>query len=588
MIKSKACLLTGRVFLTIIFLLVLLNVDYPRAATLYKRYIVANTNGQEILCEPYIVAPNDYVIKLFKQKGEISHQDFPEFLNLFQQINPNIINVNKIHTGQQILIPLKKIAPNSFPDQETGIVDIPFITITSIPDILKRHAQSHNVKRNDVISRLISKHYGPYGSKSYKEGIEIFKTLNPHISDLNKIYIGQKLILPDASLRNELYYTALFDSSGRLKQDGAIDMDEYKEEKAEDVSPDIEKDETPYKLAATALSATIKDNGIYFFPTQSGKDIQIDLSKFPLIEKPDGEKILFVSSDLTAEQKSALNNAWPNLTLTPASENESLEHILNSLVTPGKNEKLKNAISFADLAAAVSIKTKWIFETENKDKNETYKNCVFIIGDSSEKTPELLCQYLKEKQIVIKDIVQSIGGQAKYPKYFQKGIISGNYTSISSLDKKSFINDLVIALDFYYAPNISISFPYSGIQIKAFASLISTGDGQELLVDFENIYGDAFDAIKSSGFSIISIKKMETPDIIIEKILKSLNISYQVSQVFKGAERTVDENIFIQIEGSYYIEHNKSRKYLLLLNPIPEKIMQFIQNLGIDIISIQA
>jgi len=62
------------------------------SAFLYKSYIVHQDRGRDILCDPYIVKKNDYVLKLFKQKGEIAHKDFPEFLRIFKRINPHIHN----------------------------------------------------------------------------------------------------------------------------------------------------------------------------------------------------------------------------------------------------------------------------------------------------------------------------------------------------------------------------------------------------------------------------------------------------------------------------------------------------------------
>jgi LysM repeat protein len=584
--------LTGALLL-ILGLFLLLNPAKLHSATLYERYMVVNHNGQEILCEPYIVAGNDSVLKLFQQKGEISSRDFPDFLYLLQQVNPLIPDVNHIRPGEQILIPLKKLVPRSFPNQERGIVDIPFITITSIPDILKKHAQPHKVQKNDSISRLIARHYGPYGSRSYQEGIDIFQTLNPQISDLDKIYAGQELFLPKASLKSELYYSALFDSSGRLKQESLLDdLEAFKDKKAQGQASvsSLMESHNPYKIAASILNGRLMDSGVYFFPSENGTDVQLDLSLHPLIEKPNGEKILFVSNSMTEKEKAAVKNFWPAVTLNPVSANNPIETIMESLSLSKKSgEPSKDTLSFADMALMATLKARWIFETTDKANGETVKNAIFLIQSPSEKIPDTLCHYLNTKRIIVKDILQKGAAKGEPPAYFKKGYVAGENKTISTTDKKSFINDLVIALDLYYAQNIRISFPYSGIQITAFASLISTGEGQELLVDFENIYGDAFDAIKASGFTIISVKKMARATTVIKQILTSLDIPYKESPLFKGAERSaMKENLFLQIKGGYYIERKNHRKYLLLLNPIPEPIVRFLQESGIDIISIQA
>ncbi len=74
-------------------------------AFLYKSYTIRYDRGWDILCDPYVVQKNDWVIKLFKQKGEIAHKDFPEFLRIFKRINPHIRDINRIRPGQHIMIP---------------------------------------------------------------------------------------------------------------------------------------------------------------------------------------------------------------------------------------------------------------------------------------------------------------------------------------------------------------------------------------------------------------------------------------------------------------------------------------------------
>ena len=118
-----------------IFLMTAFANPVQSAALLYKSYVVRKDRGRDILCAPYIVQRNDYVIKLFRERGEIAHADFPEFLLIFSRLNPQIRNADLIQPGEQILVPLKKIAPNSHPDQESGIVTIPFVSLSAVPDL---------------------------------------------------------------------------------------------------------------------------------------------------------------------------------------------------------------------------------------------------------------------------------------------------------------------------------------------------------------------------------------------------------------------------------------------------------------------
>ena len=80
MIRSGYGIVGALVIMLAAFLIVPVTAN---SAFLYKSYTIRYDRGWDILCDPYVVQKNDWVLKLFKQKGEIAHQDFPEFLRIF-------------------------------------------------------------------------------------------------------------------------------------------------------------------------------------------------------------------------------------------------------------------------------------------------------------------------------------------------------------------------------------------------------------------------------------------------------------------------------------------------------------------------
>jgi len=65
----------------------------------YKTYTVGSWQGQEIFCEPYQVKEGDWLLKIFKQKGNLSEMNFPLFLSIFKHLNPHISNPDHIRPG---------------------------------------------------------------------------------------------------------------------------------------------------------------------------------------------------------------------------------------------------------------------------------------------------------------------------------------------------------------------------------------------------------------------------------------------------------------------------------------------------------
>lgn len=162
------------------------------AAFFQKRFVVCQDRGRDILCDPYVVQKNDYVIKLFKQRGEIAHEDFPQFLAIFKRINSDVEDVNKIYPNQKILIPLKILAPGAIEGQSTGTVTIPIINITNLPDSMIQNSSRYEVQSGDTVSRLIAEQFGKLNRKEYDRVLELFKYMNPDVEDVNLIRVGKK------------------------------------------------------------------------------------------------------------------------------------------------------------------------------------------------------------------------------------------------------------------------------------------------------------------------------------------------------------------------------------------------------------
>ena len=126
-------------------------------AVLYKNYLVRQDMGRDILCEVYTVRKDDWIYKLFREMGEISQEDFPEFLRIFKRLNPQVNNLDIIRPGENIIIPLKKVKKNALPGQDSGIVSLPLVNISNISDLLKSHSNRHEVQKGDFVSNLVAR-----------------------------------------------------------------------------------------------------------------------------------------------------------------------------------------------------------------------------------------------------------------------------------------------------------------------------------------------------------------------------------------------------------------------------------------------
>jgi len=578
------------VFSVILISIWLISPDFAYNAFLYKSYIIRCDRGWDILCDPYVVKKDDWLYKLFRQKGEIANKDFPEFLRIFKRINPHIHDIDKIRAGQHIIIPLKKLPPNSMSGQSSGVVTIPFLNIPKIPETLKTYSTKYTVQKGDCISIVISKRYGPYGGETYKQGIKLFKLINPDLKDLNRIYAGQNILIPDPAIRKQPWYQSLFDQLENNKNltDFNRTIKTYKKTQMLPVSEDREKKQSfPLSKVAWAVDAKLSTKGVYYFPRQGQKDLKIDLSKIPLIELENGTRILFPMDD-NKNIKSELDmvkSFWKDVHIVQITPNDSEKHVFDAVFGSLGKGVLKNRLVFFDQGVEVEVRGKWIFDKIAGNGKTVRHFCISLIDNPRERTPESILRYLNQKNIVLKEILKG-KNTAEKPNSLGSNKSTENVSTIDSSDQKTFISDLITAMGYKYSPNVIISFPYSGIQVKSVSNLITGSNGNPFLVDFGDFYGDAVSAIEKTGFTVIQIKYDDNFHVIIQKILDALDVSYTNNPIFLAARRPAIHNTVFTIPGFLVSGAEKSRM-LFSFATLHNEITQFMTNQGVKISMIQ-
>jgi len=564
-------------------------------AILYKSYIIQKDRGKDILCCTHTVQPDEWIHKILRQKGEISENNYPEFLRIFKDINPEIDDINLISPSQSILIPLKKISPNSFPGQSTGLVVIPFVTASNRPELIKKYSLPYKIRPGDNISTIISKKYGAVGTKSYAEGIKLLKAVNPGIKNINIIYAGKTIYLPDPSIKNRQWYNSLFRPQNNKKDKSLLQQGLPSPTTGNRESP-IKKQGTiaafPYlSEIASILDASLRVKGLFHFPRKGGKDLLLDISRFPIIQLQNGTKLLcLIKDDLSENDKKVIKSYWPNLrVISVPSTNpveQNIKSVLNSL-TNKKNNDSKNSITYSDNGILINITADIILTKPALTPGEKDSRlCLFFINNNKEKTDTLIKDYLALHNLIIKDILRNNTDSSIDESVSNFVKIEKKHINISSPDQRAFVKGILSGMGYDFYPDIDITFPYAGIQIKAVSNLIPVENGFPILVDYANFHGNTAAAIKKSGFEIIQIKREDNYNTIIKKLLTAMEIPHEKNPVFWGAERDSSKNISIRLPG-FIITSKNNEKKVIAFTKINEKIELFLAKRDTRIIAFQ-
>jgi hypothetical protein len=577
------------IFFVRIITILLMACSLASAAFFYKSYIVRYDRGWNILCEPYIVQKNDWVFKLFREKGEISHSDFPEFLRIFERLNPHIHDMDHIRPGQRILIPLKKVDEDISSAQASGVVTIPYFSAKDLPETKTKPSTDYRVKNGDCVSILIAERYGKYGTESYHAGEKLFRKLNPQIANLNLIYAGQMIRLPNPQIKIPTLSRPLNHVAVPFENrvgSGSIAASDEKASPTSVMKVDEKSSDATLSNVASILDAKLYNKGSYYLPRPGQDDYQVDLSRTPFIKLENGTRLFFFKGNDNSQPETAmLESFWKDVRAVTIEPGDSTEKILETVFGKLEAGGLKRKLKFSDQGVRVEVQGKWIIEKSHKMGEPARYLCINLIHHSKEQTPAPIVRYLDQNNIIVKDIIVGKSEEPPKAKVFPLINVGGPAEITAHNDRKVFVKDFLNAVGYQYTPDKPVSFPYAGVQIHAAADLASDNHGNSFLIDFGNFYGDALQAIEESGTAILQIRNNDALDDIIQKLLGAMAVTFSKNPIFLAAKRPAVDNTKLTIPG-FLMEHQDAGETLITLAPLNHEVIQYLTDDNIRIVRI--
>jgi len=550
-------------------------------ALIYKNYIIQHDGGRDILCAPYIVKSGDWVVKILKLRGEIARQDFPMFLEIFQMINPEVKDINRIRPGQQIFIPLRVVDTDSLQGQQQGLVTIPFVDLsTRAPSSSSEKTIRYQVQAGDCVSKLVASRFGRFGTHSYREGVRLLERLNPQIKDMNQILVGQVIFLPatDVTAPGEPVLTSAPvapPAAVRRKMDAA----------APGGTPGAMI--APVSEAAAKMSAGLVKEGTFNFPGGQNGEARLDLARTPLLQMPDGEQVLLTQGrPIGSADWAAIENLWKNLRQVSLPAGASMDAIVEAVLdSPEKSPGSTSAVRVEAGGGEFVVRAKWVLKSSDTKTQPIRHICITLIDHPAQRTPTGIVRYMERYGIRIRDILRQKPATAA-PALDKRTAKTwaGEAIRVAVAGHRYFIPDLLSAMGYAFTRNATVSFPYAGIEVNAISNLVNTRSGNPLFIDFGDLHGDAFDTIGSTGFNIVQILPTDTPRAAITKLLGALDETYSKHPSFLAADRPKRYNTEIRVPGYLIGDAERNPKILITTRQMAKPLQHLLRRRQIRVI----
>jgi hypothetical protein len=544
-----------------------LAMQVSASGVVYRDYVVVRDQGHEVLCEPYRVKPDDFLLKLLRQKGEIAHDDFLKFTEIFRRLNPHVHDVDLIRPGQDILIPLKLLAKDAIAGQQPGRVAIPFVTLGNLGVPVKTTA--YRVRAGDRVSSLVAQRFGGPKSQAFDKGMKRFKLANPQVADLNKIFVGQRLWLPAA---------VAVEPSGHGPSDG-VGASDRRFSRPTESPPEVK-----HKLPATglgricsALQASLMARGTYYFPRPGKPDLALDASQFPIIEL-DGKHLLFASGRLAPETLAAIRHFWPGTRMVPIGPESSAADILDAISDPDPQGHGHHVV-VTDGKVTVSVKARWRMKSPGQPPGQEAPAFINMLQPAEKPTDPGMLRFLAKRRIRLREIWPD--GR---PAFAPFGTASaGRLVHVQDRQPKRLVRDMVAGLGARLEEHVPVMFPYAGVQVKALSNLITGAPGGDCLVDFGDLYGDAASVIQKTGLRIVSIPPGTPFELGVKRLLAPLGLESIENPEFIAAPRADGYTTRVRVAG-LLVSRKEGATVFLVQGPLPNSVADFLTHRGLTVI----
>jgi LysM repeat protein len=473
----------------------------------------------------YIVKKGDVISAIIKRIPGITEADIPDIYRTIKELNPDVENLNNLHAGQLLVIPGKDIYNNEQPKESKELTELKDET-TQGTSTSTGEFQNYQIKKGDSLIRII--HRELKIKTDIRKTLNIIKSMNPRIANVDKIYYGQVIKLPDKTVFVKAPEEMKDDEQVAVKSAESQAQPEKVIEIKDKVVMPPEARLAVIKHVITQMKGSVTSTGNYYLPIPKTGQVTIDCTKIPVIEFDDNTTVfLDLENRVSADLKKMIRENWKNFRLVEVDKKDDVIAILKKLIATTKTYSMvrkESPITIGKLPP-IELFVDWVIvRTDSKD-GKPLQGLRFLIPESYSLLPKAIKNYAQNNGLIITEIDSETG-------------ITGKPEEIYSLPPMP-VFPVTSAKEFSYALLTYLGFTaYKDADIKVFDKakngldlsikadiLVDTAEKQYVIYS-HSMPQQFINVLTQAKYELIFVADADSPKAIMENILRKFNISF--------------------------------------------------------------
>lgn len=572
----RSPLLTKRSCFFLIFTLIWLSAGLPvpvRAAENEESYSISLTQtaevvnevheieGKKVITETYSVREGDYVWRILRKRGLLEKKNFQEIISLLKKLNPDLKDMNLIHPGESILIPLV-ISPLGVDREPVEKTPSPVVPVETLKDM---NLEFYTVNPGDSLIKVVKGLYDIPEEDLHNEYLSLLKKMNPSIRDLNRIYPGQKVRIP-------IY------SPKVVRKPIKPDLPE-KEGEAGKNPEERKRLSRQLKEIFTRIGEEWVHTGKHFIPLKTGGEIHLNAESYPVLELRNGRRVVVdLNDDLPARMDRLITSNWENYRIVHIEANDTLKACLTEILSSCDYEKVYNPGEPLALGGDVPVRITADFIIRPASGESPERDPVIVVNlfhDEETRTPPCIQSFLEGLGVKLID----------YPPLKEASVPVEKEARIleSGGDASSLIESLLSVLGTTYSSNVEIPVYQNkdaDFTLSIQADFLLNRDGREYIIDLGGLDPEIVQLLKEHNFSVLSIPDNTPHSLILTKTLDFLGVGFDSgTHSFQAMEGAESKKIELMIRGIVF-RNSKGQPVIASPSGLSSDISRFLDQKG--------
>ncbi len=437
----------------------------------------------------YQVKPGDRLLAIIKKK--LGH--IPRDMRLIREMNPHIQDINRIYPGQTIALPQASPEKSEIKDENTYYV----------------------VARGDSLSSILKRKLNLAGA-DLKRALRLTKEINPALKDTNKIYPGQKILLPVAKAAPPVLVAEPC-SKGICEAQEPATVGLQQPQTIEILETILER-----------MNAKLINVGSYHLPLAGIANFAIDNSIIPQIEFADGSvTFLDFNRRIPEDIKESIARNWPSITVVHLDYALTITQILEKIFSPKRSyllQKLEQPLMIGS-PAQVDIQADLLIGWPGTNEASAGRQAIIFVKDPSHLLPRAIRLFAEKTGLIVTEVLSGRVTPRDKP-------LSGDIAPVPAITGNSTIELIrdflaIAGLRATEAAEVSLFEPVKeGFKLSFTADLLVTVQGRPVIFHGRPLPPPFISRLGEMGYQVVIIGAQETRSDALQKSFTALQLPF--------------------------------------------------------------